>query len=57
MQKHRKGIKKLDLNGRTVSFLELANRLKNLDRERLEVLYEMQHTITRGSQEKTYVGL
>lgn len=40
MQKHRKGIKKLDLKGRTVSFLELANRLKKLDRERLEVLYD-----------------
>jgi hypothetical protein len=30
----------LDLNGRTISFLELANRLKNLYREQLEVLYD-----------------
>jgi hypothetical protein len=39
LQKHRKVIKKLDLNGRVDSFLELANRLKNLDRKRLASLY------------------
>jgi hypothetical protein len=60
-QKHLKGIKKLDLNGRTLSFLKLSERLKNLDHRRREEVFDdaAYHNpwFTRDNIELAFAGL